>query len=100
MEICISLLKPYRLNACGELLTISTTFSYFDPQESSRKVSLTISDGRFRYDALRYQIWFVDVKARNRAPRGALRTVFDLGLSSLIVIYFLAPTKEDLKDLR
>ena len=100
MEICISLLKPYRLNACGELLTISTTFSYFDPQESSRKVSLTISDGRFRYDALRYQIWFVDVKARNRAPRGAFRTVFDLGLSSLIVIYFLAPTKEDLKDLR
>jgi hypothetical protein len=100
MEICVSLLKPYRLNACGELLTISTTFSYFDPQESSRKVSHTISDGRFRYGALRYQIWFVGVKARNRAPSGALRTVFDLGLSSLIVIHFLAPTKEDLKDLR
>ena len=100
MEIYVSLLKPYRLNACGELLTISTTFSYFDPQESSRKVSLTISDGRFRHDALRYQIWFVGVKARNRAPNGALRTVFDLGLSSLIVIHFLTPTKEDLKDLR
>ena len=96
MEIYVSLLKPYRLNACGELFTISTTFSYFDPQESPRKVSLTISDGRFRHDASIYQIWFVGVKARNRAPNGALRTVFDLGLSSLIVIHFLVPTKEDL----
>ena len=81
--------STYRSKACGELLPISTTFSYFDPQGNSRKVRFTISDGRFRHDALMQQDWCVDVKARNRAPYGVLRTVFDLGLPSLFLICFL-----------
>ena len=81
--------SKYRSKACGELLPISTTFSYFDPQGTSHKVRFTISDGRFRHDALTQQDWCVGVKTRKRAPYGVLRTVFDLGLPSLFLICFL-----------